>query len=224
MEYIYFNQSGDISTLNGGSLKLVDKFTNLRSSISSTENNINMQLAMAWTTINRLLGIWKSDLSDKIKHNFFQAGVVSIPLYGCTTWILTKYIDKNLDGICTRIFRAILKKSWKQHPIKQQLYGHLPPVWKTIQIKQRHVRYNLRSNDELISDVPWWTFHMDAQVWDHQLELIYNSSLRTQDVVWKTCQKQWMIELDGEREREKRKSVRVALHDDDDDMYIYTNI
>ena len=33
---------GDISTLNGGSLKLVDKFTYLRSSVSSTENEFHM--------------------------------------------------------------------------------------------------------------------------------------------------------------------------------------
>ena len=36
MEYICFNQTGDISTLNGSSLKLVDKFTYLGSSVSST--------------------------------------------------------------------------------------------------------------------------------------------------------------------------------------------
>ena len=35
-EYMYFNQTGDISTLNGSSLKLVDKFTYLGSSVSST--------------------------------------------------------------------------------------------------------------------------------------------------------------------------------------------
>ena len=42
MEYMYFNQKGDISTLNGDPLKLVDKFTYLRSSISCTENDFNM--------------------------------------------------------------------------------------------------------------------------------------------------------------------------------------
>ena len=40
-EYMCFNQRGGISTLKGGPLKLVDKFTYLRSSISSIENNIN---------------------------------------------------------------------------------------------------------------------------------------------------------------------------------------
>ena len=75
----------NISTLNGGSLKLVDKFTYLGSSVSFTEKDINIRLAKAWTAIDRLLIIWKSNLSDKIKRNFFQIAVVSILLCGCTT-------------------------------------------------------------------------------------------------------------------------------------------
>ena len=105
--------------LKGRSLKLVDKFTYFRSSISSTENNINKYLAKAWIAIDRLLVIWRSDLSNKIKHIFFQAAVMSILLKGCTTRTLTKLIEKKLDGNCTRILRAIMKKSWKQHPTKK---------------------------------------------------------------------------------------------------------
>ena len=48
-EYMIFNQRGDIYTLKGGPLKLVDKFTYLGSSVSSTENDINARLAKAWT-------------------------------------------------------------------------------------------------------------------------------------------------------------------------------
>ena len=70
-EYVCFNQRGDISSLNGGSLKLVDKFTYLVSSVSSTENDINTRLAKAWTAINRLSVIWKLDLSNKLKRSFF---------------------------------------------------------------------------------------------------------------------------------------------------------
>ena len=47
-EYICFNQTGDISILNSSSLKLVDKFPYLGSSVSSTEIDINTQLAKAW--------------------------------------------------------------------------------------------------------------------------------------------------------------------------------
>ena len=53
-EYMCFNQRRDISTLNSSSLKLVDKFTYLGSSVSSTETDINTRLAKAWTAISHM--------------------------------------------------------------------------------------------------------------------------------------------------------------------------
>ena len=87
-EYMFYNQRGNISTLDGTPLKLVDKFTYLGSSVASTEKDIDTRLTKAWTAINRLSIIWKSDLTDKMKRSFFQAAVASILLYGCTTWTL----------------------------------------------------------------------------------------------------------------------------------------
>ena len=110
-----FNQTGDISTLNGSPLKLVDKFTYLGSSVSSTEIDIDTQLTKACTAINRLLVIWKSDLTDKMKRSFFQAAIMSILLYGCTTWTLIKWLKKRLDGNYTKMLQAILNNSWRQH-------------------------------------------------------------------------------------------------------------
>ena len=92
-----------------------------------------------------------------ILHSVFQAVVVSILLYGCTPWTLTKQMEKNLDGNYTRILQAILNKLWKQNPTKQQLYDHRPPITKTIKIRRaRHAGYCWRSRNELISDVPLW--------------------------------------------------------------------
>ena len=68
-EYMCYNQTGDISTRDGTSLKLVDKFTYLGSSVSSTENDIDTRLTKAWTAIDRLSIIWKSDLADKMKRS-----------------------------------------------------------------------------------------------------------------------------------------------------------
>ena len=93
-EYMCYNQSSNIATLDEASLKLVDKFTYLGSSVSSTENDIDTRLTKAWTAIDRLSIIWKSDLTDKMKRCFFQATVVSILLYGCTTWTLTRRLEK----------------------------------------------------------------------------------------------------------------------------------
>ena len=75
-------------------------------SVSSTETDINTPLAKAWSAIDKLSVIWKSDLTDKIKRSFFQAAVVSILLYGCTTWTLTKRMEKKLDGNYTRMLRT----------------------------------------------------------------------------------------------------------------------
>ena len=105
---------------------------------------------------NRLSIIWKSALTDEMKRSFFQAAVTSILLYGCTTWTLTKRLEKKLDGNYTRMLRAILNKSWQQHPTRHQLYSHLPPITKTIQVRRtRHAGHCWRSRDEL--SVRLWT-------------------------------------------------------------------
>ena len=122
-----YNQTGDISTLDGTPLKLVDKFTYQGSRVSSTEKDTDTRLTKAWRAISRLSIIWKSDLTDKMKRSFFQAAVVSILLYGCTTWTLTKRLEKKLDGNYTRMLRAILNKSWRQHPQDTNYTATCPP-------------------------------------------------------------------------------------------------
>ena len=104
-----------------------------------------MELAKELTIIDRLSVIWKSDLTNKKRRNFFQAAVVSILLYWWSTLTLT-------------ITKTIFNMSWKQHPTKTQLYGHLPPITKTINIQRnRHAEHCWKSYDDFISDVLLWT-------------------------------------------------------------------
>ena len=54
-----------------------------------------------------------------------------------------------LVGNYTRMLRAILNKSWQQHPTRHQLYGHLPPITKTIQVRRtRHAGHCWRSEPD----------------------------------------------------------------------------
>ena len=77
----------------------------------------------------------------------------------------------------------MLFKSWRQHPTRHQLYGHLPPITKTIQVRRtRHAGHCWRSRDELIRDV-----HMAVQKQDNQHEHTFSSYVRIRDVVLKTC-------------------------------------
>ena len=68
---------------------------------------------------------------------------------------------QNFSGFALMPLRMVsiyLNRFWRQHPTKQQLYGHLPPITKTIQIRRtRHAGHCRRSRDELICVVLQWT-------------------------------------------------------------------
>ena len=155
-----------------------------------------------------------------MKPSFFQAAVVWILLYVCSTWTLTKRLEKKIDGNYTRMLRAILNKSWRQHPARNQLSGHFPSITKTIQV--RRTRHAGHCKDELISDDFYGPPHMAGQKQDDQLEHTYSSYVRIRDVALKTCQ--WRCTIGRSGERESGISVLAARHDDDDDIYIYIYI
>ena len=202
-----YNQTGDISTLDRTPLKLVDKFTYLGSSVASTEKDIDTRLTKAWTAINRLSIIWKPDLTDKMKCSFFQAAVASILLYGGTTWTnktageeARRQLHKNAASNLEQVLAVT-------HPTRHQLYGHLPPIMKTIQVRRtRHAGYCWRSRDELISDVLLWTpTHGRAK-----------SGRPARTYIQQLCEDTgWTIGKSGERG--SGISVLPARYDDDDD-------
>ena len=99
-EFMCFNWRGELSILNGRSLKLVDKFTYFGSSISSTEND------NTWTAINRLSVIWKSDLSNKIKQQSCQYYYIDVPHGYCLSiW------SKSLLAIAQEYYELYWTKS-----------------------------------------------------------------------------------------------------------------
>ena len=165
-----FKPKSAISTLSGKHLKIVD----LGNNISSTESNVNIRLAKVWKAIDTLSIIWKSGLSDKIKWNFFKSEAVSVLLYRCSMWTLTKRIEKNLNGNFLRMLHAILNKSWKQ------LYSHLLSISQTIQLRRtRHAGHCWRK-DKLIIDVLLCTpTHGRTRV--GRQEKTYIGSVRTKD-------------------------------------------
>ena len=135
-------------------------------------------------------------------------------LHGCTAWMLTKWLKKKLDGNYTSMLWAILNKSWRQHPTKQQLYSHLPPITKTIQVRwTRHAGCCWRSRDELISDVLLWTpSHGQAKAgWPARTYI--QQLCADMDVILKTCLRQWTIEKGAKKG--SGMSVLVARYDDD---------
>ena len=83
-EYMCFNQTGDISTQGGSSLKLVDKFTYLGSSVASIEKDIDTRLAKAWTASDSYRSYGSQ--TWPIKWNAVSSRQRSCRYYyGCTT-------------------------------------------------------------------------------------------------------------------------------------------
>ena len=134
-----------------------------------------------------------------MKRSFFQAAVISILLYGCTTWTLRKRLEKKLDGNYTRRLRAIMNKSWRQHPQDTNCTA-------TCLLSRK-----LSKLDEPDVHGPP---HMAVLKQGDQHEHTFSSYVRIRDVVLKTCLGRWMIG----RSSERRSGIAVlpARHDDDD--------
>ena len=146
-----------------------------------------------------------------MKLSFFQAAIVSILLYGCTTCMLTKRLEKKLDGKYTRMLQSILNKSWRQQATKYQ-----PLITKTIQVRRtRHAGHCWRSRDELISDVLLWTHtygraKAKRPTRTHIQQLCEDTGCSAEDLP--------EAMNDGRSgERGPWISVLAARHDDDDD-------
>ena len=96
---------------------------------------------------------------DQLEHTYNSSvRIRDVALKTCQRrWTIGRNGERG-SGISVLAARAVLNKSWRQHPTRLQLYGHLPPITKTIQVRRtRHAGHCWRSKDELISDVLLWT-------------------------------------------------------------------
>ena len=158
-EYMAYNQNSTdmIKTQNEENIKKTQDFKYLGSFIASTEHDINVRIGKAWAALNQMNNIWNSKLSKNLKRNFFRATVESVFVYGAITWTLTTKLEKKIDGAYTRMLRAALNVSWKDHLTNKKLYGKPPKV--TSSIREQRLRFTghcWRSKKELICDVLLW--------------------------------------------------------------------
>ena len=103
-------------------------------------SHVNITVWLLHWDLNETLGEEARWELHKDVVNHFEQILKAGPHKTAAIWLLTSH------------------RSWRQHPTKQQLYGHLPPITKTIQIRRtRYAGHCWRSRDKLISDVLLWT-------------------------------------------------------------------
>ena len=159
-EFICLNQdaSAGMSCLSGEKIKRADDFKYLGSYIASTKRDVDIRLGKAWGALKGMDKIWKSNLPDKLKRNFFRATVESVLTYGSTTWTLTSKLEKKIDGAYTRMLRAALNRSWRDHPTNKELYANIPPISQSIRLQRlRFAGHCWRNKEELAGKVLLWS-------------------------------------------------------------------
>ena len=152
------------------------------------KKDMNTRLAKAWIAIDRLSVLMKSDLTDKRKCSFFQAAFVSILLYVCTTWTLTKRMEKKLDGNYTRM------QFWTSPGGNTQQSSSCAATWLPSRKLSKSDKPNIQDTAAEAGTssegmYPYGTPHMVKQRQGDRLEPTYSSSVRIRDVALRTCQK-----------------------------------
>ena len=96
--------------------------------MESTEKDFAVRKALAWIACHKLKSVWSSTLKRNLKVRIFLATVESVLLFGSETWTFTKSMEKQLNGVYTRLLRMALGVTWRQHLTNEELYQDLPLV------------------------------------------------------------------------------------------------
>ena len=157
-KYMTYNlEDSYLKSLSGADIEHVDDFLYLGSWVDTSEKDLNTRIAKAWSAMSKMEVIWKTNLERKLKINFFRATVETVLLYGCTTWTLTKALERKLDGTYARLIRTALNIKWQTHTTNAVLYGNLPRI--TTTIKNRRLKFAghcFRSKDEVVQPLIMW--------------------------------------------------------------------
>ena len=157
-EYMLYNQAeAELVTLDGKKLKQVEDFKYLGSWIASSKRDMEVRIGLAWKALNKMDKIWKSNLHRSLKIQFFRATVESVLLYGAESWTLTKAMNNRLDGTYTRMIRAVLGFTWRDHKTNKELYGKLSSITTVLQERRlKFIGHMWRRKDEIVSQMLLW--------------------------------------------------------------------
>ena len=124
-EYMTFNDATKehIKTANEANLAQVRDFKYLGSYIYSSRKDMAKRIALAWAASRKLSNIWKSNLCQDKKYKVFVACVESVLLYGSETWVLTKELEKKIDGTHARLLRIAFDIDWFSLKTNESVYG-----------------------------------------------------------------------------------------------------
>lgn len=122
---------------------IVNDFKYLGAYVGSTNKDVKVRIGLAWVAFHKLKSILKA---PKTKINFkirlFKAACISILLYACETWILTKHLANRLDAYATNCYRIMLGIDQKNdHITNEHLYEMVQQVPISTTICDRQLKF-----------------------------------------------------------------------------------
>ena len=106
-------------TAGGNEIEDVESFTYLGANVTKdggSTADIKRRIALASASFRKLNNIWRArDINKKTKASLFKSLVLSVLLYGCETWKLTKGEEEKLDIFQTKCLRKVFGIRWQQH-------------------------------------------------------------------------------------------------------------
>ena len=115
------------------------------------------RIGSAWSALNKLTPIWKSNLDISFKRKFFRATVKSVLTYSSQVWTLTKSLENKLNGAYTRMLRAALNVHWSQRVTNKELYNDLPKITETIRYRRLKFSGHIwRHDEEIAHNLLFW--------------------------------------------------------------------
>jgi hypothetical protein len=133
---------GDGLILDGEEIKRVEDFRYLGSMMASSESDIKRRRALAWTAFWKLDKIWKSShIPTQLKVGIFKTSCLSVLLYGCETWILTKKLEDYINSFATNCYRIILGIHRKDRVSNTTLYQTVNQHPLSLTIHQKQLRW-----------------------------------------------------------------------------------
>jgi len=93
----------------GSPIKQVDDFRYLGSMMANSANDFKRRKALAWSAFWKLEHLWrKPSLPIATKVKLFNTTCVTILLYGCESWVISKDMENKINAFATSCYRIML--------------------------------------------------------------------------------------------------------------------
>ena len=112
-------KSNDKLKVGGSEVEEVESFTYFDANVTKEgggETDVKKRVALASIQFKWLSNIWQAGaIGSRTKAFLFRSLVLSVLVYGCETWTLTKRKEEKFDIFQTKCLRRIFKIQWQQH-------------------------------------------------------------------------------------------------------------